>query len=202
MILWPYSVGMRGKSISALRRRGRFCERLPHGKEQASPRSDQNGGGGYCCRERPSPFVSATLLRETRHTKIGWMDLERSVLSTIPLAVAHEASGEVASVIDARSFLPADGRGVRLAAIEPSDENGVGSALAAKAAPQVLSTPARHELAATGHRICLRNAERDARNAGFALWGAPCDVVNQPGGWTDVPAEQERFAMVRGEVSP
>ncbi len=146
-------------------------------------------------------LVSATLLRETRHTKIGWMDLERSVLSTIPLAVAHGASGEVASVIDGRSFLPADGRGVRLAAIEPRDE-GVGSPLAAKAAPQVLPTPARHELAATGHRIYLRNAERDARNAGFALWGAPCHVVNQPGGWTDVPAEQERFAMVRGEVSP
>jgi hypothetical protein len=133
------------------------------------------------------------------------MDLERLVLSTIPLAVAtaRGASGKVASVIDGRSFLPADGRGVRLVAVEPSDEDGVGSALAAKAA-QVLSgeTPVRHELAATGHRIYLRNAERNARNAGSALWGAPSPVVNQPGGWTDFPAEQVRSAMVRGEVSP
>jgi endonuclease YncB( thermonuclease family) len=147
------------------------------------------------------------------------MDLEGFVLSTIPLAVAtaHEAAGEAASVTDGRSFLLADGRGVRYAAIEPSDEDEfrVRSALAAKAAPQaVLSGEpvVKHELLARGRapasrvavaacRIYLRNAERDARNAGFGLWGTPDHVVKQASDWADVLAQQERFAQVCGEVS-
>jgi hypothetical protein len=147
------------------------------------------------------------------------MDLEGFVLSTIPLAVAtaHEAAGEVASVIDERSFLLADGRGVRYAAIEASDEDEVRvrSALAAKAAPQALLSGepvVQHELVATGRapasrvtvaacRIYFRNAEPDARTAGFGLWGTPDHVVKQASDWADVLAEQERFALVCGEVS-
>jgi hypothetical protein len=81
--------------------------------------------------------------------------------------------------------------------------------------PQALLSgeiPVQHELAATGHalasrvavaacRIYLRNAKRDARNAGFGLWGAPDHVVKQASDWADVLAEQERFALVCGEVS-
>jgi endonuclease YncB( thermonuclease family) len=147
------------------------------------------------------------------------MDLEGFVLSTIPLAVATacEAAGEVASVIDGRSFLLADGRGVRYAPIKPMDEDEVHvrSALAAKAAPQALlpgEPVVQRELAATGRalasrvavaacRIYLRNAEQDARNAGFGLWGTPDHVVMQASDWADVLAEQERFALVCGEVS-
>jgi len=92
------------------------------------------------------------------------MNLEGLMLSTIPLAFAaaltafdahaqaprdcggrSEASAEVARVIDGRSFLLADGREVRLAAIEtplavPGDEDEarVQAALAAKAALETL----------------------------------------------------------------
>jgi hypothetical protein len=151
------------------------------------------------------------------------MDFEGFVLSTMPLAVAaaHEASGEVASVIDKRSFLLAAGREVRSAVIEPplhvpsdEDEVRVGSGLAAKSAPEApLSGEAlvRHELRATGSRASpvplaatcrtsLRNAGRDGRNAGFGHWGDPCHVVKQAGDWADVLAKQGRFALVRGKL--
>jgi endonuclease YncB( thermonuclease family) len=198
------------------------------------------------------------------------MDLKGVMLSTIPLAFAaaltafdahaqvprdcsgrSEASGEVARVIDGRSFLLADGREVRLAAIETplpvpgdEDEDRVEAAFASKAALETLllrrqvdllvpgSGPDRysrvvafafvrvlsgealvqHELVATGRalvspaptaatcRIYLRNAERDARNARFGLWGDPYHVVKQASDWADVLAEQGRFALVRGKV--
>ncbi len=149
------------------------------------------------------------------------MDFEAFVLSTMPLAIAaaHEASGEVASVIDKRSFLLAAGREVRAAAIEPplhvpsdEDEVRVGSALAAKSAleaPLPGEALVRHELRATGSRASLvpqavtcrtslRNAERDGTNAGFVRWGDPYHVVKQAG--DDVLAEQGRFALVRGKL--
>src|SRR6516164_5541994 len=92
------------------------------------------------------------------------MNLDRSMLSTILLAFAavlaafgaqaqaprdcggrSEASAEVARVIDGRSFLLADGREVRLAAIEtplavPGDEDEarVQAALAVKTALETL----------------------------------------------------------------
>src|SRR5258708_1107741 len=92
------------------------------------------------------------------------MNLEGRMLSTVPLACAvaltafdaqgqglrdwggrSEAPAEVARVIDGRSFLLADGREVRLAAIETplavpgdQDEARVQAALAAKAALETL----------------------------------------------------------------
>src|SRR5258708_19447416 len=92
------------------------------------------------------------------------MNLEGRMLSTVPLAFAvaltafdahgqalrdcggrSEAPAEVARVIDGRSFLLADGREERLAAIEPplavpgdQDEARVQAALAAKAALETL----------------------------------------------------------------
>lgn len=163
----------------------------------------------------------------------------------------NEASGEVARVLDGRSFLLADGREVRLAAIEAplpvpgdEDETRVEAALASKTALETLllhrevdllvpssgsdrygrlvayafvRTPSgevfvQHELVAAGRalvspvviaatcRIYLRNAEQDARNARFGLWGDPFNVVMQASDATDVLAEQGRFALVRGKV--
>jgi endonuclease YncB( thermonuclease family) len=200
------------------------------------------------------------------------MDLEGLTLSTIPLAFAvaatltafdahaqvprdcsgrSEASGEVARVIDGRSFLLVDGREIRLAAIETpllvpgdEDEDRTEAALASRAALESLllhrevdllvpgSGPDRygrvvafafvrtqsgealvqHELVATGRalvsptptaatcRIYLRSAERDARKAGFGLWGGPYHVVKQASDPPDILAEQGRFALVRGKV--
>lgn len=199
------------------------------------------------------------------------MDLRGITLSTTTLAFAaaltasgahaqvprdcsgsDEASGVVARVIDGRSFLLADGREVRLAAIETplpapgdEDEDRMQAALAAKAVLETLllhrevdllipgsgadrygrmvayafiRTPlgealVQRELVATGHalvspgaaaatcRTYLRSAERDARNAGFGLWGDPYHAVKQASDSPDVLAEQGRFVLVRGKVS-
>lgn len=109
---------------------------------------------------RYPPLLYEMLLREDRRR----MDLEGIMLSMIPLAFAatltafdahaqvprdcsgrNEASGEVARVIDGRSFLLADGREVRLAAIEtplsvPGDEDEVRvkAALTSKASLETL----------------------------------------------------------------
>ncbi len=198
------------------------------------------------------------------------MDLKGIMLSTTALALAaaltasgaraqaprdcsgrSEAAGEVARVIDGRSFLLADGREVRLAAIETplpipgdEDEDRREAALASKAALETLllhrevgllvpaSGPDRYgrlvayafvrtpsgeamvqrEMVAAGHalvsaagavatcRTYLRSAERDARNAGFGLWGDPYHVLTQASNSPDVLAEQGRFLLVRGKV--
>ncbi len=162
---------------------------------------------------------------------------------------SSEASAEAARVIDGRSFLLADGREVRLAAIETplavpgdEDETRVQAALAAKTALETLllhrdvhllsSGPDRYgrlvafafirtpsgealvqrELVAAGHalvspaasaatcRIYLQNAERDARNGGFGLWGDPYYAVKAAADPADVLVEQGRFALVQGKV--
>jgi hypothetical protein len=128
------------------------------------------------------------------------MDHEGFVLSTIPLgAAAHQPPDEVASVIDARPFLFADGRG---------------PVFATKPARQALwSGETGHDLPAASHgrasrvaaaatcRTSLRNAGRDGTSAGFGLWGGPYRVVKRARDRTDVLAEQGRFALVRGKVS-
>jgi hypothetical protein len=123
------------------------------------------------------------LLRETRYLKIGSMDLEGFVLSTLPVVVAaaYEASGEVAGVIDARSF--------HLTGPQSNHEW-----LPTSDAPASrLAVPAT-----CGYY--LRHSRRNARKAGFGLWGEPCHVVKQASDRADVLVEQGRFALVRGKV--
>jgi endonuclease YncB( thermonuclease family) len=127
------------------------------------------------------------------------MNLDRSMLSTILLAFAavlaafgaqaqaprdcggrSEASAEVARVIDGRSFLLADGREVRLAAIEtplavPGDEDEarVQAALAARTALETLLLGREVDLSVLG-------TDRYGRLAAYAfVWTSSGEVLVQ-----------------------
>jgi endonuclease YncB( thermonuclease family) len=142
------------------------------------------------------------------------MELEGLMFSTIPLAFAatlmasdaraqvprdcsgrNEASGEVARVIDGRSFLLADGREVRLAAIEtplpvPGDEDEarVAAALASKAALETLLLHREVDLLVAGS-----DSDRYGRLAAYAF-------VRTPSG--DALVQHELVAGGHALVSP
>src|SRR5215813_7489832 len=186
MILCPYSVGMRGNQYLPWSTKRRPCfpwkarlagngglrqgstpgerRRIPPSDERHRPQLVSGTANPTCANE--------ALARQASDV----MNLQELMLSPMPLVFAtvvaasdahgqvprdcggsREVSGEVARVIDGRSFLLADGREIRLAAIEtlllvPGDEDEA-RVEAARAAKQALGTLLLHrevDLAVTG----------------------------------------------------
>src|SRR5712671_2815564 len=168
MILWPDSVEMRGNQyLRRLTKRFAFPRKVTSRRRTCRQGAAEPGRRRYV-HQRTSCITQLryfALLREapaTRRSDV--MNLEGLILPAMALAVATALTGSdvhaqtpqdcggrnvaaagVARVIDGRSFLLADGREVRLAAIETplavagdEDEARVQAALAAKTALEAL----------------------------------------------------------------